>query len=195
MPGMRTVAVVLVGLGLLGACGNSKDGKAKDASSKATTTTVAGAAAASTTVDTAFTGKGSADFCAKATRYEHDFEQSASAESPDALRRTYADQRVAVADLVDAAPSEIKDDAKTLQAYLVKTDDYLKTYGYDFSKIPPNDPAAPGTPTPEVQTASTRLGDYLRNVCQIPLGGTTTTEPAGASDANAADDSTSTTSP
>jgi hypothetical protein len=157
------VTIGLVAVLATTACGNDSKKESSD-------TTAAPAAQATTTpgatVDTKFTGKGSAQFCALAKTYGDKSGQLVpSLSNPAQLRTIFKDLQVAVKQAVDVAPSEIKADVTLLANFYNDFAAALEKVNYDFTKVPPD--ISRKLQDPQFQQATTRLDAYTKQVCGL----------------------------
>ena len=180
----------LAALLVLGACGSDNkvaDVKPATTSPKAASdSTAAGTpgsakdtsdSGSATTADPKFTGSGSGDFCSFARQVEKD-----QSKLGDIGSGTQSDQKKAFSDLdslmktaVNKAPSEIKNDFKTMQAGFSKLEDIYKKYDFDNTKMGAEiakDPTGfadsmKAMSDPAFLAASERIGAYMTKVCGI----------------------------
>jgi hypothetical protein len=161
---------VLVTIGLMAALATATTACGKDTKEKASDTTAATSAQATSapgaTVDTKFTGKGSAQFCALAKTYGDKSGQLVpSLNNPAQLRTLFKDLQAAVKQAVDVAPSEIKSDVTLLAGFYNDFATALDKVNYDFTKVPPD--ISRKLQDPQFQAAATRLDAYTKQVCGL----------------------------
>ncbi len=154
----RTFAVLAVGtLALvLAACGGGND----DDEGSASPTTVAG----SGQTEPSFTGNPNSRYCQLARTYLDKSRQlSQSGGSPDALRALYKDAERDIKAAVDAAPGEIKNDARVVADGLTVLVAGFERAGWDPSRVTPDTFNA--VTTPEFQASASRVEAYTSQVC------------------------------
>ncbi|HVL26823.1 MAG TPA: hypothetical protein VM390_01655 [Acidimicrobiales bacterium] len=147
-------AVVLVAG--LAACGG---GSGSEDRSSATT---APGRDAPTTVDTRFTGEGSAEFCRDILTYSERFRRLGEAASPDA-RTAYTEAARAVNASVGSAPPEIRRDVELVAGAFTDLVRELEAVDYQFPRLPPA--VVTRFMSAELQSASTRVEAYIRTFC------------------------------
>ncbi len=141
-----TVVMVMVTLGVLGACGSDDDG---DTSS----------ALPSSTTPSGFTGEDSGDFCQLARDYTAQIRSvGANVTNPAALENVLAEVEPAVAKAVDEAPGEIKPDITYLATAFKTIRDSLES-GTQIDIAVLSDP--------QFQASADRVTRYGREVCGI----------------------------
>lgn len=142
----------------LTACGGGSNGKSSGTS--------APAAGASSTVDTAFTGQGSTQFCTLLRTLNDNTDQVApSMTDPNALRQALLKVQTGVRQASSLAPDEIKPDIVLLSSVYTETVAALEQVNFDFTKISPV--TLSRLSSPEMQAVATRLQAYSANVCKV----------------------------
>ena len=163
---LRRLAIVLVALALpLAACSGSDDGD--DGGDRSSDTTAAAASdlpAGSTTVDTTFSGAGSDAFCRQIRTYAEGSRRLGEAANAS-VRTVFSDAARAVNESIALAPAEIKRDIEIVAEAFTTLVRELETVNYDFTRLPPA--VALRFMSPELQSASTRVEAYARNVCGV----------------------------
>ena len=159
----RTLAACGLALLVLAGC---SDGDDKDAAPAPTTTVAAGGPSTTLrTVDTNFTGQGSAEFCTLARTYNDRFTQIGANATPAQLRTVAREGQTAINQAVNAAPSEIKGDVQVIANAFGGLLTDLETVNYDVTKVTPATFAK--LQAPEFATSSQRFQAYMRNVCKV----------------------------
>ena len=167
---LSRLGAVLLALSLVACSGGSDSGDGRTAAAASDTTGADDGAAggagrdAPTTVDTTFTGQGSADFCQKYRTYAEGFNRLGEGSTP-ALRALYANAAQAAKEAVDVAPDEIRADARVVADIFSSLVTALEGVNYDFTRLPQEFVAK--FMSTELETASTRLEAYGRNVCRV----------------------------
>jgi hypothetical protein len=156
------VATVLIALvvplaGCSGGSGDEGGGR-----SSATTAAPAGSDAATTTVDTTFSGEGSDTFCQQIRTYAESQRRLGGAANAD-VRAVYSDAARAVNESAAIAPSEIKRDVEVVAEAFTTLVRELEAVNYEITRIPPA--VALRFMSAELQSATTRVEAYARNVC------------------------------
>jgi hypothetical protein len=121
--------------------------------------------------DTPDKGDPDSDFCDLARKFSEDFEDTASAETPEDQKAVFEDLRSAIDQLEDEAPDEIEDDVKIVADAFRESDDLLKKYDYDFTKVPEEEAQAISLQSAEVTEASDRVESYFERTCGIDSDG------------------------
>ncbi|MEA2704198.1 MAG: hypothetical protein QOD63_2143 [Actinomycetota bacterium] len=153
--------VLLVLIGILAAlalvtCGGSDK--------KASTTTTVSPLTTTQSIDTNFTGAGSAEFCDLAKTLNTNI-SSAAGGSTAQLKANLEKADAAIHKAVDAAPAEIKPDVKVIADSFTSAVTAIAGVNYDLTKVPP---AALATfQTPEFSNSAARLQAYMTDVCKV----------------------------
>ncbi len=145
----------------LAACSGGSDDDGADRSS-VTTAAAAGGDAAATTVDTRFSGEGSDAFCQQIRAYAEGQRRLGGGANVD-VRAVYSDAARAVSESAVIAPSEIKRDVEVVAEAFTTLVRELEAVNYEITRIPPA--AALRFMSPELESATTRVEAYARNVC------------------------------
>lgn len=162
---MRRLALSLAMTAVLGltACSGGSSGKSPAASAP----TTAPAGSASSTVDTAFTGQGSTQFCTLLRALNDNTDRVApSLTDPNALRQALLNVQIGIRQASSLAPAEIRPDIDLLSGVYADVVAALEQVNFDFTKISPA--ALSRLSAPEMQTAATRVQAYSANVCKVP---------------------------
>jgi hypothetical protein len=173
---MKKVLVVLFAMFAFvsAACGGSDDNASSDDNGS------------SSNDGTVAKGDPDSDFCDSARKFSKDFNDTGDADTPEEQMQVFKDLRSAIDTLDKEAPDEIEDDVKIVADAFRESDDLLKKYDYDFTKVPEEEAAKISINDPEVTAASDRVESYFEKTCGIDSDGDGDTD--GVSD----DDSTST---
>ncbi len=154
-------AACLVALLTLGGCSDSDDG---DDNAAATSTTAPAATTSTRTVDTRFTGEGSAEFCEFITAFTDSQQGVSASAAPEALEAAFAKSLDSIDQAVEVAPPEIKPDVmrisdtfKTVQAAAAAVD-------FNVTNMSAADLGA--LQNEQFLDSVTRLQAYLTNVCR-----------------------------
>jgi hypothetical protein len=154
-------------LAVLAGCSSSGDGKkqASPSTSVPGSTVAGGPTTTGRPVDTSFTGKDSAQFCALAKTYTDRSTKVDPASTPAQLRSVTQEGRTAIDQAAAAAPAEIKPDVQVLANGFGTLFTELEKVNFDASKVS----AAAFSPlgTPEFQASTVRFQAYIKNVCGI----------------------------
>ena len=195
-------SLVLLVLGLLAlvaaACGDSGDGDDNGGSASDTSE--------ESSSDEGGGGDSDSEFCELARKFSEEFEDSAAASNQEDQATQFKELRAAIEQLEDEAPDEIEDDVKTVADAFRESDDLLKKYDYDFSKVPEAEAENVSINSAEVTAASNRVESYFEKTCKIDSDGDgdtdgeiETTDPTAGDDSGtsgeeqAPDDTTETT--
>jgi ABC-type glycerol-3-phosphate transport system substrate-binding protein len=144
------VVLVMVAIGVLGACGGDDDDVSLGDTDAATTTVL---------TPSGFTGQGSEDFCRLARDYSAQIRTvGANVTNPAQLKSVLDEVEPAVAKAVDEAPDEIKPDIQYLATAFKKIRDSLQS-GTQIDIATLSDP--------QFQTSADRVTRYGREVCGI----------------------------
>ena len=160
----RTLAACGLALLVLAGCSGGDD----DTATPAPSTTVAAAGGPTTslrTVDTNFTGQGSAEFCNLARTYTERSSQLGPNATPAQLRTVAREGQTAINQALNAAPAEIKNDVQVIATAFGGLLTDLETANYDVTRVAPASFAR--LQAPEFATASQRFQAYVRNVCRV----------------------------
>jgi hypothetical protein len=152
------LAVTAGMLGLvLAACGGGDDEGSRDVSSPTT-------AAVGPQTTESFSGNPNSRYCQLARTYlEKSKQLSQSGGGPDALRTLYKDAERDIKAAVDAAPSEIKNDAKVVADGLTVLVAGFESANWDPTRVSPD--AFNAISTPQFQTSASRVEAYTTQVC------------------------------
>jgi len=198
----RTAALASTAVALaliLGACGGDDSGTvagAAGADKTATTikgdssnTTVSGsdsttAGGSTDTTDPKFSGKGSGDFCGFAKDIEKNQKDLFANDDPSNLEDSLNKFDDVMNKAISKAPSEIKDDFKTMKTALDSLKDFYAKFGNDPKKMAAEiakDPEAAqkamsALSDPKFEEASSRIDAYLTKVCGIDTGSDDSTD-------------------
>lgn len=159
----RCVAAAVLALALaLAGCSSGGDEAAS--TTTAAPTTLTRPTSSSQTVDTAFSGQNSADFCNLSKTFNDRFASFSTNATPAQLRSTLGEARNALNQAATVAPSEIKADMQVIAAAFAELVGALDKVNYDANKL---DPATfRKLQEPQFVTASQRLQAYLTNICK-----------------------------
>ena len=136
--------------------------KSKDAAS--TTTTVPAVTSTTRTVDTRFTGEGSAEFCQFIAAFAASQQDVSATASPVSLEAAFRDSLNAIDQAVGVAPAEIKPDVVKIYDTFKAVQTAAADVGYQVTKM---SAASLGTLQDEQFLDSvTRMQAYLTNVCK-----------------------------
>jgi hypothetical protein len=160
------------------ACGGSDDNSSDDN----------GSSSSSSNDGTVAKGDPDSDFCDSARKFSKDFNDTGDADTPEEQKAVFKDLRSAIDTLEDEAPDEIEDDVKVVADAFRESDDLLKKYDYDFTKVPEEEASKISINDPEVTASSDRVESYFEKTCGIDSDGDGDTD--GKVDSS--DDSTST---
>jgi hypothetical protein len=146
-------------------------------------------------------GDPDSDFCELARKFTKDFEDSSNAQNANDQAAVFKDLRAAIEKLEDKAPDEIEADVKVVADAFRESDDLLKKYDYDFTKVPQEEAAKISLDDPKITESSNRVESYFEKTCGIVVDGdgdtdgilATTTTAAGDVSTNGTDDTTETT--
>ena len=158
---MKKLLVLLVvgWFGLVGAaCGDSGDGGS-------------GSDGGSSSSGSSSSGDSDSDFCELARKFEKDFEDAGSGDSSKDQAALFKDLRSAIDQLDEKAPDEIDDDVKVVANAFRESDDLLKKYDYDFTKVPEEEAAKVSLNDPAVTEASNNVESYFEKTCGIDSDG------------------------
>ncbi len=152
---LTLLVVGIVAVVALAACGGSDK--------KATTTTIS-PLTTTKSIDTNFTGAGSAEFCDLAKTLNTDI-SGATGGSTAQLKADLEKADAAIHRAVDIAPAEIKPDVKVIADSFTTAVTAIAGANYDLTKVPP---AALATfQTPEFSNSAARLQAYMTDVCKV----------------------------
>jgi hypothetical protein len=178
---LRTAAVFLALIGALAACGGSSSSSSSKTTAKATTPGNVGtngstdntSSDGSITIDTTFTGAGSAAVC----NYAKDLQAadfSGGTTSGTDLKASFTKIEDVFNNIKDKAPDEIKADVNTMFSAYQKLIDLYKKYDYDTAKLTAaaaNDPAIAAQfasiSSADITAATARVSAYFSNVCGL----------------------------
>jgi hypothetical protein len=158
----RTLAACGLALLVLAGCSGGDD---NDAAPAPTTIAAGGPSTTLRTVDTNFTGQGSAEFCNLARTYNDRFTQIGANATPAQLRTVAREGQTAINQAVNAAPGEIKSDVQVIANAFGGLLTDLEAVNYDVTKVTPATFAR--LQAPEFATSSQRFQAYMRNVCRV----------------------------
>jgi len=124
-----------------------------------------------------FSGAGSDKFCGKIEDLTKDVDLDNIGDTitgPEG-KAQFKKALSGISDAADAAPSEIKDDAKKVESYFSVLDAALSKVDYDYTKLL-SDPEgqaefAKALDDPELQTSLERFDAYIQQVCDIHIDG------------------------
>src|SRR3954453_2038718 len=163
---MKKVLILLVAslAFVSAACGGSDDGdsSASDAKSNGDKTT---------TTDSVAKGDPDSAFCDSARKFTKDFKDTTDADNAQGEAALFKDLRSAIDELDKKAPSEIKDDVKVVAVAFRQSDDLLKKYDYDFTKVPEEESSKISLDDPKVTASSDRVESYFEKTCGIDTDG------------------------
>jgi hypothetical protein len=185
---MKKVLLVLFAtltLLVAGACGDDSDsdnGSDAVASDEAKTDTSSGSDAK---------GSGGGEFCELARKFDEEFDDAGTGEGDDQAA-VFKDLRNAIEQLEDKAPDDIEDDVTTVADAFRQSDDILKKYDYDFTKIPEAEASKISLQNPKVVEASNNVESYFEKKCGIDSDGDGDTDGVIESTTTTPDDGTST---
>jgi hypothetical protein len=182
---MKKVLVVLLAcFALVGAaCGGSDDGDSASSSDAKS--------GSSSSDDTVAKGDPDSDFCDSARKFSKDFNDSSNADEEDQAK-VFKDLRAAIEKLEDQAPDEIEDDVKVVADAFKESDDLLKKYDYDFTKVPEEEASKLSINDPKVTASSDRVESYFEKTCGIDSDGDGDTDGVMESSTTVPDDSSGT---
>jgi hypothetical protein len=179
---LRTAAVSVALVAALAACGGGSSSSSSKTTAKPSTPGNVGtnpatgstdAANGSITIDTSFTGKGSAAVCNYAKDLQATDFTGATTSAAD-LKASFTKIEEVLKNIKDKAPSEIKADVDTMFTGYQKLIDLYKKYNYDTAKMvsaAANDPnlAAEfaGISSAGMTAASARVSAYFSKVCGL----------------------------
>lgn len=161
------MAVVAAVLAILPGCGHGGGGGGSSSpspppSSSAAVTPAVTATTGPLTVDTTFTGQGSAAYCQLSKSYAD--AAARLGPNPDAqLRQAYEDAARDMQAAVAVAPAEIKGDAQIVADGFGGLIAALQGVDYDFTRLPPDVVAR--FMDDDFRRASIRLTAYGKNIC------------------------------
>jgi hypothetical protein len=146
-------------------------------------------------------GDPKSDFCDLARKFTKDFKDTTDASNTQDEAALFKDLRSAIDRLDKTAPSEIDADVKVVADSFRQSDDVLKKYDYDFTKVPQEEAAKISLDDPKITESSNRVESYFEKTCGIDVDGdgdtdgilATTTTAAGDVSTNGTDDTTETT--
>ena len=121
--------------------------------------------------DTDFSGDGSGEFCDLARQYEEDFEDTGNASTAGEVKKEYEELTVAIDELSDEAPDEIKADVEVVDEAFTTYYETLEKYDFDFTKIPKAETEKLDLDSTEIESASNRVEAYFEKVCEIDSDG------------------------
>lgn len=163
----RLIAVATL-LGVAGAC-SSGGGTNRAEAPPAPTPTTAASARPGNSVDTVFTGQGSATYCGLARNFSGAFDKIGQpGSSADDLRAYYQAAGAAVQQSVGVAPAEIRPDVQVVADALQALIAALDKINYDVSKItslPPD--LISKLMSQQFEDSSVRVAAYAKNVCGV----------------------------
>jgi hypothetical protein len=116
-------------------------------------------------------GDPDSDFCELARKFTKDFEDSSNAQNANDQAAVFKDLRAAIEKLEDKAPDEIEADVKVVADAFRESDDLLKKYDYDFTKVPEEEASKISLQDPEVTKSSDRVESYFEKTCGIDSDG------------------------
>ena len=151
----RPLALVLLAVLALGACGGGGD-KEKTSSASSTTSKAKATGQAAGT-----------PFCKKALELKN-ASQQADPNSAEGLKTAYEQAAQATAGLLAVAPDELKADLTAMNDATQKLLEALRKVDFDISKLPPEDQAI--LQDTKLQEAGARVGAYLQDDCGIDSG-------------------------
>ena len=161
----RTLAACGLALLVLAGCSGGDDDTATPAPSTTAPAAAGGPTTSLRTVDTNFTGQGSAEFCNLARTYTERSSQLGPSATPAQLRTVAREGQTAINQALNAAPAEIKNDVQIIATAFGGLLTDLETANYDVTKVAPASFAR--LQAPEFGTASQRFQAYVRNVCKV----------------------------
>jgi hypothetical protein len=175
------------------ACGSGSDSKSDSKSSSTKSTGGSDATVAK--------GDPKSDFCDLARKFTKDFKDTTDASNTQDEAALFKDLRSAIDQLDKTAPSEIDADVKVVADSFRQSDDVLKKYDYDFTKVPQEEAAKISLDDPKITESSNRVESYFEKTCGIDVDGdgdtdgilATTTTAAGDVSTSGTDDTTETT--
>lgn len=165
IPLLSRAAVVALAAGLLGLVGcNDSD----DDGATASATTVP-PVVTTRTVDTSFTGEGSAELCSQMATFLSQSGDVGATPDPGQMRERVESSVTAIEQAAATAPAEIKPDVEAVATTFTAVADALAAANYDVTRV---DLA----PLQQLQSEAfldsiARLQAYLANVCQIETNG------------------------
>src|SRR3954454_24278420 len=147
---MKKVLVLLVAslAFVSAACSGGDDGDSKSSDSGGKDS------GKSSTTEAVAKGDPNSDFCDLARKFSKDFNDTSSADNAAEEASVFKDLRAAIDQLDKKAPDEIKDDVKVVAVAFRKSDDLLKKYDYDFTKVPPDEASKISLDDPQVTASS-----------------------------------------
>jgi hypothetical protein len=145
----------------LAGCSDSK--KSDTVAATATSTTAAVVTSTPHTVDTRFTGEGSADFCQFITAFSQSQQGVTPSASPASLETAFRDSLDAIDQAVAVAPAEIKPDVVNISNSFKTVQAAAAEAGFDISKMSQSSLGA--LQNQNFLDSVTRLQAYLTNVC------------------------------
>jgi hypothetical protein len=175
---LRTAAVSVALVGVLAACGASSSSSSSKTTAKTSTpgnigtNPAPGSTDASITIDTTFTGNGSAALC----NYAKDLNAAdfSGTTSGTDLKASFTKIEDVFNNIKDKAPAEIKADINTMFSAYQKLIDLYKKYDYDTAKLTAaaaKDPTIAaqfaGISSADITAASARVSAYFANVCGL----------------------------
>jgi hypothetical protein len=161
--------VVATLFGVASACSSGGGTKNAEAPRPSPTTTGAASTQPASSVNTVFTGQGSAAYCGLARNFSGAFDKIGQPGSSTAdLRAYYQAAGAAVQQSVGVAPAEIRPDVQVVADALQSLIAALDKINYDLSKISslPPDLIAKLMSQP-FEDSSVRVAAYAKNVCGI----------------------------
>ena len=163
---MRTVrwtralpVTCLVACLALAGCSSSDDGD-----SAASSTTVPAVTTSTRTVDTRFTGEGSADFCKFIADFSASQQQVSATATPASLEIAFRDSLTAIDQAVEVAPAEIKPDVVKISETFKSVQTAAAAVNFEVAKMSAD--AIGVLQDPEFLDSVTRMQAYLTNVCK-----------------------------
>ncbi|HTJ75529.1 MAG TPA: hypothetical protein VL337_09195 [Acidimicrobiales bacterium] len=118
------------------------------------------------TVDTAFTGAGSATFCALIRSFNDDAGRiGPTSNDPLALRDLFRRSANSVKQAAAVAPAEVHDDVAVLAKVYADFLAALEPVDFNLAKLPPAVLAT--LSAPDTLRASARISAYTTNVCKV----------------------------
>ena len=116
-------------------------------------------------------GDSDSDFCDLARKFEKDFENAGNGTDSQDTAALFKDLRSAIDQLEQKAPKEIEADVKVVAKAFRESDDLLKKYDYDFTKVPQEEADKVSLDDPEVTKASDNVESYFETTCGIDSDG------------------------
>ena len=161
----RTFAACGLALLVLAGCSGGDDDTATSAPSTTAPAAAGGPTTSLRTVDTNFTGQGSAEFCNLARTYTERSNQLGPNATPAQLRTVAREGQTAINQALNAAPAEIKNDVQIIATAFGGLLTDLEAANYEVTRVAPASFAR--LQAPEFATASQRFQAYVRNVCKV----------------------------